>query len=87
MDYTPTRGTSGGANIVKSPLDAKQSYDTKVEYGGSTLGQSSTKKAVVNPQTYPEGQGPNLSAKYKYPNVVQDTSPLPPVGSSGERSV
>ena len=80
-------GSNGGANISQPSLDAEQEYNVgRVGYhnGGTTIISTMTADTTNSDTNTLDttASEENRSAKYKYPNVSQDTSQMPP--SNGE---
>lgn len=82
---SPVRtGSNGGANITEPSLaSAEQEYSVgKVSYhSGVSPIISTTTADTTNSDTNTldtTASDKNLSAKFKYPNVSQSTSPMPP---------
>ncbi len=91
-DSPVVTGSNGGANITQPSLnDAEQEYIVgQVGYHGgvtpiiTTMTADTTNSGTDLNITASEQ---NLSAKYKNPNVKQDTSQMPPNASGQERSI
>lgn len=86
-------GSNGGANITEpSLIKTEQEYNVgQVGYHGGVTPIISTYSAdMTNSDTNTldtTASEENLSAKYKNPNVKQDTSQMPPNASGQERSI